>query len=160
LNTNPEDLIKESGPRVEQLATRVVARLRYLIAEDPDVSERVPPEPHRGKARRQVRLGTQPAQPVRELDVGFRVGAALRAAREAGAQTFATNDETVGHRRSPVPHVRRAHWHLYWTGPRQGERTPVLRWIPPVVVAASNVDDVVVPTVRPVRGPSQPKSTV
>jgi len=93
LNTNPEDLIKESGPRVEQLATRVVARLRYLIAEDPDVSERMPPEPHRGKARRQVRLGTQPAQPVRELDVGFRVGAALRAAE---SRPFAMYDEPVG----------------------------------------------------------------
>jgi len=149
------EAIRETYSIVQEIATWIVARLCYLLAEEPDVSERVPPEPHRGRVRRQARLGVQPAQPVRELDVGFRVGAALRAAREAGAQTFATDDEPAGqagHRRSPVPHVRRAHWHLYWTGPRQGPRIPVLRWIPPVVVAASNAEDVVVPTVRPVRG--------
>jgi|GEM_PF-3042446 len=160
LNVNPEDVIKETGAIAQQLATRVVARLCYLLAEEPDVSERVPPEPHRGRGRRQARLGVQPVQPVRELDVGFRVGAALRAARAADSHPFATDDEPVGHRRSPVPHLRRAHWHLYWMGPRQGPRTPVLRWIPPVVVAASSAEDVVVPTVRPVRGPSQSKSTV
>jgi hypothetical protein len=160
LNINPDDVIKETSVVAHQLATQTVARLCYLLAEEPDVSERVPPEPHRGKARRQVRLGTQPAQPIRELDVGFRVGAALRAAQAAESHSLATDDESVGHRRSPVPHLRRAHWHLYWTGPRQGQRTPVLRWIPPVVVAASSIEDVVVPTVRPVRGPSRPKNTV
>jgi hypothetical protein len=160
LNIDPEDVINETDTVGHRLAKQIVARLCYLLAEEPDISERVPPEPHRGRARRQARLGTPQVQPVRELDVGFRVGAALRAARAAESHSFATDDEPVGHRRSPVPHLRRAHWHLYWTGPRQGPRTPVLRWIPPVVVAASNAEDVVVPTVRPVRGPSQPKSTV
>jgi len=161
LNVDPDDAIKEIGVFAHRLATQTVARICYLLAEEPDVSERVPPEPHRGRARRQAWLGVQqPVQPVRELDVGFRVGAALRAARAADSHTFATDDEPVGHRRSPVPHLRRAHWHLYWTGPRQGSRTPVLRWIPPVVVAVSSIEDMPVPTVRPVRGPSRPKSTV
>jgi len=161
LNTDLEDLINETCAVEHRLATQTVARLCYLLAEEPDVSERVPPEPHRGRARRQARLGVQqPVQPVRELDVGFRVGAALRAARAVDSHTFATDDEPVGHRRSPVPHLRRAHWHLYWTGSRQGPRTPVLRWIPPVVVAVSSIEDVPVPTVRPVRGSLHPKSTV
>lgn len=35
------------------------------------------------------------------------------------------------------PHVRRAHWHGYWTGPRNSpERKFELRWLPPMVVAA------------------------
>jgi len=160
LNIDPEDLFKEAGAIAQQLATRVVARLCYLLAEEPDISERVPPTPHRGRARRQAQLGMPQVRPVRELDVGFRVGASLRAARAADSYTVATDDEPVGHRRSPVPHLRRAHWHLYWTGPRQGQRTPVLRWIPPLVVAASSIEDVFVPTVRPVRGPSRPKGTM
>jgi len=95
LNTNPEDLIKATGALAEQIVRKVAARLCYLLAEEPDVSERVPPEPHRGKARRQVRLGTQPAQPIRELDVGFRVGAALLATRAAESHSLATDDEPV-----------------------------------------------------------------
>nr|DAR40120.1 MAG TPA: hypothetical protein [Caudoviricetes sp.] len=36
---------------------------------------------------------------------------------------------------SPVPHVRRAHWHHFWTGARGSDaRELILRWIPPVFV--------------------------
>jgi hypothetical protein len=95
LNTNPEDLIKATGALAEQIVTQTVARLCYLLGEEPDISERVPPTPHRGRAR-QARLGTQPAQPIRELDVGFRVGAALLATRAAESSPFAMYDEPVG----------------------------------------------------------------
>lgn len=36
------------------------------------------------------------------------------------------------------PHVRRAHWHGYWTGPRTGERDFILKWIPPTLVGTNN----------------------
>jgi hypothetical protein len=36
------------------------------------------------------------------------------------------------------PHVRRAHWHGFWTGPRDGEREFILKWIPPTIVGANN----------------------
>jgi len=29
------------------------------------------------------------------------------------------------------PHIRRAHWHGYWTGPREGTQTFVYHWLPP-----------------------------
>ena len=38
----------------------------------------------------------------------------------------------------PRAHIRRAHWHRFWTGPRDGERTPRVKWLPPIPV---NVDD-------------------
>lgn len=31
-------------------------------------------------------------------------------------------------------HMRRAHWHTFWKGPRDGVRQKVVRWIPPTLV--------------------------
>lgn len=32
------------------------------------------------------------------------------------------------------PHIRRAHWHHFWRGPRHGQRELVCHWIPPTLV--------------------------
>jgi hypothetical protein len=49
-------------------------------------------------------------------------------------------------------HVRRAHWHAFWTGPKASteERKLILHWLPPIAV---NVDDAaaVIPTLHPVK---------
>ncbi len=43
-------------------------------------------------------------------------------------------------------HPPRAHWHHFWTGPRDGERRLVLRWLHPILVAGGQI----VPVVRTV----------
>ena len=38
---------------------------------------------------------------------------------------------------SPRPHVRAAHWHTFWVGPRNAkfpERKPIIRWLPPIPI--------------------------
>lgn len=35
------------------------------------------------------------------------------------------------------PHVRRGHWHRYWTGPRDGNQTLRTTWLPPTLI---NID--------------------
>ena len=45
------------------------------------------------------------------------------------------------------PHIRKAHWHLYWTGP--GKSIPKTKWILPIFVKGGSAD---IPTViRPVK---------
>lgn len=41
----------------------------------------------------------------------------------------------------PRPHVRRAHWHGFWSGPRKSEkqRTFSVQWLPPIAVAMVDV---------------------
>ncbi|MFL5303058.1 MAG: hypothetical protein ACJ79R_22230, partial [Anaeromyxobacteraceae bacterium] len=75
-------------------------------------------------------------------DVGYRTGAALAAA------SASAGEPQGGTHASPRPHIRRAHWHHFWTGPRAGEREIALRWLPPIPV---NVDDEhgIVPTIHP-----------
>lgn len=67
--------------------------------------------------------------------MGVRLGAALRRAYQA-EQTGAERPHA-----GPRPHVRRAHWHGYWSGPRDGARRYDLRWLPPIAVALSDANE-------------------
>lgn len=79
-----------------------------------------------------------------EWDVGVRMGSALRAAYQA-ADTASAGGEGA----SPRGHIRRAHWHGYWSGSiKDGQGEPVpsekrkfdLRWQPPVAVNLGTVE--------------------
>ncbi|ECS9559590.1 protein finQ, partial [Salmonella enterica subsp. enterica serovar Infantis] len=79
-----------------------------------------------------------PAQNIREWDVGIRMGQAIRQYRQA--EPTGKERTTIGSKR---PHIRRGHWHTYWTGSKKPElaheRKPRLIWLPPVPV---NLEDV------------------
>lgn len=77
-----------------------------------------------------------------EWDVGVRIGAALRKAYHAEE----TGKDSAPTGRQVRPHVRRAHWHTFVSGPRiakDGSDIPAdkrkrnLKWVPPIAV---NVD--------------------
>lgn len=92
-----------------------------------------------------------PAEKPAAWDVGFRLGAAIRHAREQEHRK--PGDGTHA---SPRPHIRRAHWHAFWTGPKAkvGQQAPerklVLKWLPPMAV---NVEEEMepIPTIHPVQ---------
>ena len=65
-------------------------------------------------------------------EVGFRIGSELRAYERMKSERGPHKSGTVR------PHMRRAHWHHFWTGPRDGERKLVLKWVPPTMVAVKN----------------------
>jgi hypothetical protein len=75
----------------------------------------------------------------RKWNVGFRQGAALRASAAQARDTSEGCDTQTG--RTVRAHLRRAHWHHFWTGPRDAERTLVLHWVAPILVGAA--DDIV-----------------
>lgn len=103
----------------------------YLTSQHPDMREVEPPSGiHRTRKDLTV------------VEVGWRVGAALGRAR-AAAGSSESNGRVV------APHMRRAHWHRYWTGPRNGQRETVVRWIPPLEINADKGE--IRPTIRPVK---------
>jgi len=123
------DFINDISPLVQLVL--------YLCADNIDM----PTVPSHPKTR--VRMSGQvdvPKEP-RIWVVGERVGAAIRKYRnkeEGNAQTAAQANK--GTHASPRPHVRAAHWHHFWTGPRTGERKLVLHWLPPIPVGMNEYD--------------------
>lgn len=128
----------------------------YLCQEKPDyggLTPRLPAEPR--KTREGLRIF--PPEEALVIPTGWRWGKALRLAREAEREA---RKGEGGSGRSPAPHIRRAHWHLYWTG--EGSRkdpsraVPQIRWVPATLVGRRILEalglglDDLPATVRPV----------
>lgn len=69
-----------------------------------------------------------PAQKPRVWKLGEKTGNTIRASRV----------HPPGDRKGPAPHIRRAHWHSFWTGPKDGDRKLTVKFIPPVPVATDD----------------------
>jgi hypothetical protein len=125
----------------------LVSLLLYVCSVNGEIGdgERRPVRPRSKKTKKGQRIF--PPQKITTWDVGVRMGAALRKAKQAQEQIEAS-ETSAGQRTSPRAHVRRAHWHGYWTGPHDGERKHILKWLYPVLVGAG--DDIPV-TIRPVK---------
>jgi hypothetical protein len=125
----------------------LITLLLYLCAEEAEIGEGMtrPKQPQPTKTKQGWRLF--PANAPTMWDVGVRIGAALRRAQEHDTSAA----DTAGERSRPRAHIRRAHWATYWTGPRSGQQTAVLRWLPPIPI---NVDcvETMPATVHPVLG--------
>jgi hypothetical protein len=101
----------------------------YLCSQDPEYKEGKGPSRLRPK-RTKKGWRLFPASRRRIWSVGHDTGETIaRAHRQPPRQT--------GERARPEPHIRRAHWHGFWSGPKDGDRRFEYRWLPPVPV---NVD--------------------
>lgn len=71
---------------------------------------------------------------IRKWDVGVRIGKAIRAYRSESV-----SKPEGGHHASPRPHMRRGHWHNFWSGPKSApaQRKLELMWVAPTIVGAS-----------------------
>jgi hypothetical protein len=142
----------DTGQLLADFIYPAVALTLYLCAGNPDVVPGTPPATASRPRRKRGKGAGIPSEP-RAWEVGWRIGAALRAARHAtaGSQRRLT---TTG-RTSPIPHMRGSHWQSFRVGPgRPDERTDyVVHWIPPIPVNLdpSRPDGGLVTTVRPVR---------
>ena len=106
----------------------VVNGVAYVCSANADIVKAYEPRPEarRNNAKRRSMATWH--------EVGYRIGAELRAYER-------TKYERQPHQGGTVrPHMRRAHWHHYWTGPRDGERRLVLKWLAPTVVGAGKIE--------------------
>lgn len=132
---------------------RMLPRVLYLCSKEPDLSGiRKPSTSKVMRGKSWIEVHDEP-EAVNEVEVGYRYGAAIRMwqekRREEGKESAVTG-LTV------APHVRRAHWHLYWTG--KGRETPVSKWVAPTLVGYKAGEEIV-PTIRPVKAkPTKPRS--
>lgn len=135
---------------------QVISLLLYLCSEAADITHRGRDDSRPGnpEPKRTRRDGWRifAAEGSRAWDVGLRLGAALRRAYHA---------KETGHggtHAGPRPHIRRAHWHGFRSGPMKhadgseipaAERQFALKWLPPIPVNLDCPDDLPA-TIRPV----------
>lgn len=132
--------------------TEVLSLILYLCSTNIDLTcnglVKMPKPPIAKKTKEGLRLF--PAEKITIWETGYRIGSALRAAKQemkGDSQGGATG-------RKVTPHARRAHFHTYITGKGsksdQSKAVRVLKWLPPILVGVTSLDDLI-PTVRPVR---------
>lgn len=101
----------------------VVNMVLYLVSENRDMLD----EP----IKRSTDNYGNPKH-ARTWHVGVRIGRSIRSYRRAVQES--EQQHRTGESFSPRPHMRRAHYHHFWTGPRDGERKLVVRWLSPIPV--------------------------
>lgn len=149
------DILSEEYPDDYKVAiTPIVSVLLYICSISADIADMAdkrlrPANPQPRKTKKGPRI-FPPNSPTTWL-VGYRIGATLRL-----ASTTKDNKPSEGTHVSPRPHVRCAHWHSFWIGPknRPGKRRLVVKWLHPVLVGAGEI----VPTIRQV-GPGKKRLT-
>jgi hypothetical protein len=125
---------RETGRQMRSQVARLANLVLYLCADAPDLDR----QPMRAEPRKTKR-GPRwfPAERPSQIEVGARTARWLREAR-ARVQALPPGEE-----RGPVtPHIRRAHWHGFWSGQlsKPDERRFSLRWLPQIPVGFS-MDD-------------------
>jgi len=122
----PEVARRETENAIVEVASKVIPLILYLCMESPEIVDRAT-NGGSWSARRPPLGAHGPVLPdyPRTWNVGTLTGRAIRAARkEAGAAKPG----------SKSPHLRSAHWHHFWTGPRDGYRKIIVKFLPPTFV--------------------------
>ena len=112
--------------------TEAVNVIIYLCSENAEYApgEVRPVHPQPRKTKRGIRFF--PADKPKIWQVGKQTGEKLR-----------TEFRHSGNSKNRRPHIRRAHWHGYWTGAKTAEkRNFIVKWIPPVFVRGERISGI------------------
>lgn len=113
----------------------LLSMLYYLCTEQPEI-ENVR-EPEKQLVRDIVPLSTRHGYRLFAPDktsnwiVGKQIGNDVRQYQMQSSLT-----KTKGSWKGKRPHMRRGHFHSYWVGKRNGERTLISKWLPPIFTRA------------------------
>jgi len=104
----------------------MVSLVLYLCSDNLDFgADKKPTRPKAKKTKKHGwRLFQAPGPTI--WHIGERIGRLIRQSREG--------EKRDGSGRSIKSHIRRAHWHGYWSGPLSGPRRFDYRWMPPIPV--------------------------
>lgn len=133
-----KDIINQKNV-VQGLATdlkKILNIVLYLLSQNAEIA----PDPEQETITKRGKTVKDKYSEIRKWDVGYRIGTSIRMSRVSNVPD-STKEHSEHH--SPRPHIRRAHWHHFWTGSKKDEssRKLVLKWLPPMTIAANKEDD-------------------
>lgn len=120
------------------LVKKALSLVLYVCSDEAEIRDRDAPDWEPSFPRPKVTKGVErlfPADRNRTVEVGRELGAMLR-------EGAAKSEPSAPTGRSVRPHMRRGHWHGFWTGPRKENRDQqkfVLKWLPPLFVHGRNI---------------------
>jgi hypothetical protein len=120
----------EQTKRTMNRASTAIQFILYICSKNAEIKpdERTKATPKPAKSRRIKDTYKE----IRKSNCGQEFAVNVRRMTDHNKNISIPNPEAHGTRKSP--HIRRGHWHHYWTGPRTGERTLILNWIAPVFI--------------------------
>lgn len=101
----------------------------YLSAQNAEIKE------VKTKKEKRLRRSDGKIVNIKQWDVGYRIGNKFREEQKSSTEHSERNGS------SPRPHVRRAHWHHFWSGPNKS--ILIVKWLEPIFVNARSSDDLV-----------------
>lgn len=112
---------------------KAVQLILYLVAENSDIESEPPLTRivHDSASKKVSRIVQDKASEVQVNNVGVRIGSTIRRIKAKTTSSTSANTGIGGTKR---PHMRRGHWHSYWTGPRSGDRKLILKWVAPTMI--------------------------
>lgn len=112
---------------------QVMQVVLYILAQNAEIA----PDEEQATVTKRGKVIKDKYSEIRKWDVGERIGAAIRQQKTKASDSDSEPTTPTTHN-SPRPHMRRGHWHHFWTGPKNEpeNRLLVLRWLSPMVIAA------------------------
>lgn len=117
-----EEVFVDDQFSIKPVIRKILPLMAYLCSEKPDIRLR---SSRGGSKRRKKRKKDKPYKTPQIYETGFRLGKHLREQRK-----------TLSKGGTVRTHVRRAHWHTFWVGPRKQpeKRRKVIKWVPPTII--------------------------
>lgn len=106
--------------------------LLYIAAHNADVVG------SQGEYRKYVKHA-KPSSKITKWNVGTRIGPKIEKMHRI--QEGKCEYHPQGNHNSPRPHVRAAHWHHFWVGPRDGERKLIVKWVMETFVNCKDAEE-------------------
>lgn len=135
-----EDFFIEEMKKAKPFIEFCVQLLLYICADNAEMEE----NPNQKSIYRPMSRIRDQFKEVRQWDVGVKIGASLRKAKSHSTPAQESDMPPLNRKFKNRPHIRRAHWHHFWTGSKDSQKL-VLRWVSSIAVNAEDGD--IIPTV-------------
>lgn len=131
--------------RKERIVSYLLPLVLYICASNADIKAKDKNKPIRTKPLPASKTKDKFSE-IQQWKVGEEVGMKYRKIRQKFKQDSDGNSAVSSKYITGTTmrsHIRAAHWHHYWTGPRSEpeKRKLILKWLPPVFVNADGIEE-------------------